>query len=116
MEEPLKRLRSGEKGIKPLHWQLAFPEVFKRGRGGFDTFVGNPPFAGKNTIADGSPDGILNWFKQPHPESHGNADLVAHFFRRCFTCCGPVARWPDCHQHHRPGRYPQQRPALDLPK
>ena len=42
----------------------------------------NPPFAGKNTIAEGSPDGILDWFKQLHPESHGNADLVAHFFRR----------------------------------
>jgi hypothetical protein len=46
--------------------------------------VGNPPFAGKNTIAEGSPEGILDWFKQLHPESHGNADLVAHFFRRCF--------------------------------
>ena len=44
--------------------------------------MGNPPFAGKNTIAEGSPEGILDWFKQLHPESHGNADLVAHFFRR----------------------------------
>ena len=56
---------------------------------GFDVFVGNPPFAGKNTIAEGSPDGILDWFKQLHPESHGNADLVAHFFRRCFDLLRP---------------------------
>jgi len=84
LAEPLERLREGEKGIQPLHWQLAFPDVFGRDQPGFDVFVGNPPFAGKNTIAEGSPEGILDWFKQLHPESHGNADLVAHFFRRCF--------------------------------
>jgi len=89
LAEPLERLREGEKGIQPLHWQLAFPDVFGRPEPGFDVFVGNPPFAGKNTIADGSPDGILDWFKQLHPESHGNADLVAHFFRRCFDLLRP---------------------------
>jgi hypothetical protein len=83
-QELCQRLMSGEKGITPFHWDLEFPEVFSEERGGFDVFVGNPPFAGKNTIAEGSPDGILDWFKQLHPESHGNADLVAHFFRRCF--------------------------------
>jgi hypothetical protein len=77
-------LAAGPKGIHPFHWELEFPEVFQDGRSGFDAFVGNPPFAGKNTIAEGSPAGILDWFKQLHPESHGNADLVAHFFRRCF--------------------------------
>jgi len=84
MAEPLERLRAGEKGVNPLHWQLAFPDVFSRSKSGFDVFVGNPPFAGKNTIAEGSPDGMLDWFQQLHPESHGNADLVAYFFRRCF--------------------------------
>jgi hypothetical protein len=63
--------------------------VFQNGRGGFDAFVGNPPFAGKNTIAEGSPAGFLDWLKQLHPESHGNADLVAHFFRRCFDLLRP---------------------------
>lgn len=86
---PLERLTEGEKGIRPLHWQLAFPDVFGRAEPGFDVFVGNPPFAGKVTIAKGSPDGILDWFKQLHPESHGNADLVAHFFRRCFALLRP---------------------------
>jgi hypothetical protein len=87
--EPLQQLREGEKGIKPLHWDVVFPDVFDRTNPGFDVFVGNPPFAGKNTIAEGSPDGILDWFKQLHPESHGNADLVAHFFRRCFSLLRP---------------------------
>ncbi|MEB3167596.1 MAG: DNA methyltransferase, partial [Synechococcaceae cyanobacterium] len=84
-----ERLTAGAKGITPFHWDLEFPEVFGEGRGGFDVFVGNPPFAGKNTIAEGSPEGILDWFKQLHPESHGNADLVAHFFRRGFDLLRP---------------------------
>ena len=89
IQEIRDRLAAGDKGITPFHWQLEFPEVFGDGRDGFDAFVGNPPFAGKNTIAEGSPEGILDWFKQLHPESHGNADLVAHFFRRCFSLLRP---------------------------
>ena len=89
VQEIRERLAAGERGIRPFHWDLEFPEVFSSERGGFDVFVGNPPFAGKNTIAEGSPDGILDWFKQLHPESHGNADLVAHFFRRCFSLLRP---------------------------
>jgi hypothetical protein len=89
IQEIRDRLAAGDKGITPFHWDLEFPEVFGDGHGGFDAFVGNPPFAGKNTIAEGSPEGILDWFKQLHPESHGNADLVAHFFRRCFSLLRP---------------------------
>ena len=89
VQEIRARLAAGERGIRPFHWDLEFPEVFGIEGGGFDVFVGNPPFAGKNTIADGSPNGILDWFKQLHPESHGNADLVAHFFRRCFSLLRP---------------------------
>jgi hypothetical protein len=32
LAEPLERLREAEKGIQPLHWQLAFPDVFGRER------------------------------------------------------------------------------------
>ena len=46
--------------------------------------MGNPPFAGKNTIGNSNPAGYLDWLKEVHPESHGNADLVAHFYRRSF--------------------------------
>ncbi|MFN9425497.1 MAG: Eco57I restriction-modification methylase domain-containing protein, partial [Cyanobacteriota bacterium] len=89
MEEPLERLRGGEKGIKPLHWQLEFPDVFDRAQLGFDVFVGNPPFAGNNTLIQGYPEGVLDWFKQLHAESGGLCDLVAHFFRRCFHLLRP---------------------------
>ena len=27
----------------------------------------------------------MDWLKEVHPESHGNSDLVAHFFRRAFN-------------------------------
>ena len=55
------------------------------GGSGFDAIVGNPPFAGKNSVAAGEAAGYPDWLKQIHPKSHGNADLVAHFFRRAFT-------------------------------
>ena len=71
--------------IAPFHWELEFPEVFERENPGFDAVVGNPPFAGKNTVAAANPAGYPDWLKQMHPESHGNADLVAHFFRRAFS-------------------------------
>jgi hypothetical protein len=58
--------------------------VFARANPGFDAIVGNPPFAGKNTIASGHPLAYPDWLKTLHPGAHGNADLVAHFFRRAF--------------------------------
>jgi hypothetical protein len=42
------------------------------------------PYAGKNTISKSSPRGYIDWLLEAHPESHGNADLVAHFFRAAF--------------------------------
>lgn len=76
--------RGAELPLAPFHWEIEFPEVFDRQNGGFDAIVGNPPFAGKNTMAAGNAAGYPDWLKQVHPESHGNADLVAHFFRRAF--------------------------------
>ena len=71
--------------LAPFHWELEFPEVFNRENPGFDSIVGNPPFAGKNTVAKANVAGYPDWLKQMHAESHGNADLAAHFFRRSFA-------------------------------
>ena len=68
----------------PFHWEVEFPEVFERENPGFDAFVGNPPFGGKNTVAAANIDGYPLWLKELHAKSHGNSDLVAHFFRRVF--------------------------------
>ncbi len=70
--------------VTPFHWELEFPEVFARSNPGFDVVVGNPPFAGKNTVADAYPPIYPDWLKQVHEGSHGNSDLAAHFFRRAF--------------------------------
>ena len=99
IEQSARVLHRLEPSLPAFHWEIEFPEVFlerspdgsirRRETGGFDVMVGNPPFAGKNTIAEGHPDGFLDWLKTVHPQSHGNADLVAHFFRRAFDLIRP---------------------------
>jgi hypothetical protein len=84
LEEISSRLRSGDKGIIPFNWDIEFPEVFDRENPGFDAIVGNPPFAGKNTTINAHAPGYQDWLKEVYPESHGNSDIVAFFFRRAF--------------------------------
>ncbi|MEH3037547.1 MAG: N-6 DNA methylase [Sphingomonas adhaesiva] len=78
-------LRASPIGITSFHWELEFEDVFTRANPGFDAIIGNPPFAGKNTIAAGHARAYPDWLKALHPGAHGNADLVAHFFRRAFS-------------------------------
>ncbi len=40
----LKRAEKALAGLRPLHFPIAFPEVFLRARGGFDVIIGNPPW------------------------------------------------------------------------
>jgi hypothetical protein len=81
LSEPL---RQGEHPVPPFHWPVEFPEVFGRDNPGFDAIVGNPPFAGKNITIAGNRANYLPWLQTLHEGAHGNADLVAHFFRRAF--------------------------------
>ena len=75
-------LQQGRHPVRPFHWEIEFPEAFDGDNPGFDAMVGNPPFAGKNTTLESNRYGILDWLKTLHPGAHGNADYVAHFFRR----------------------------------
>ncbi|MDM9383357.1 class I SAM-dependent DNA methyltransferase [Chlorogloeopsis sp. ULAP01] len=92
-----KQLRQADKSVKPFNWEIEFPEVFDRENPGFDAIIGNPPFAGKNTAINAHADGYMDWLKVVNPESHGNSDLVAHFYRRAFAllrksgCFGLIA-------------------------
>ena len=81
----LAELRNDGPPLAPFHWQIEFPEVFDRSNAGFDMIVGNPPFLGGTKISSilGGP--YRDWLKVLHKKSHGNADLVAHFFRRAFN-------------------------------
>ena len=105
---------AGEHPLRPFHWEIEFPEVFAGDDGGFDAIVGNPPFAGKNTLINGNRDTICDWLQTLHAGAHGNADLVAHFFRRAFGLLrqGRLLR-ADRHQHDRPGRHARERAARD---
>jgi hypothetical protein len=85
LPQRLAMLAQGPHPLRPFHWQIEFPEVFDRENPGFDAIVGNPPFAGKNTVAAGQKPGYGEWLQTLHEGAHGNADLVAHFFRRAFT-------------------------------
>ena len=76
--------RHGDPPLAPFHWEIEFPEVFERENPGFDAFVGNPPFAGKNNVAAANVGQYPDWLKTQHKGSHGNSDLVAHFYRRAF--------------------------------
>ena len=87
IQEIRDRLAAGDKGITPFHWSLEFPEVFGDGRGGFDVFAGNPPFAGKNTIINSYGGSYSEYLVDSCPRSNGKSDLVAFFFRRAFDLC-----------------------------
>jgi len=97
LAEPLERLREDEKGIQPLHWQLAFPDVFGRSGPGFDVFVGNPPFLGGIKISGTFGDSYLSWLQDKHGSADGNTDLCAYFFRKAHAlladrgCAGFIA-------------------------
>ena len=97
LNEAVGLLQKGEFIVTPFHWEIEFPEVFDRTNPGFDAIVSNPPFAGKNTLINGNREGYVDWLKVLHEESHGNADLVAHFFRSAFNlvrrdgCFGLIA-------------------------
>jgi len=80
----VKDLHSGTFPLMPFHWEIEFPEVFDRENGGFDVMLGNPPFMGGGKVTSANSVHYLDWIKTLHEDSHGNADIVAHFFRRAF--------------------------------
>jgi hypothetical protein len=97
LRERTREARAERQSLVPFHWEIEFPEVFDRAQSGFDSIVGNPPFAGKNTLKAANGDEYIEWLKTVHEGSNGNSDLVAHFFRRAFNllraggACGLIA-------------------------
>jgi hypothetical protein len=77
-------LKQGTYQLTPFHWGIEFPEVFARGNAGFDAIIGNPPFLGGSRISTNNGKAYLDWLLTYNEESHGNSDLVAHFFRQSF--------------------------------
>jgi hypothetical protein len=87
--EPLSALaltlKQGAHPLTPFHWEVEFPEVFARKSPGFDSILGNPPFMWGNRISTVYGEAYRDWLLVIHPGSHGNSDLVAHFFRSAVT-------------------------------
>lgn len=79
------RLAHGEHPVPAFHWEIEFPEVFSRENGGFDAFVGNPPFLGGRNITEQYGDLYSSCLRTLLPAMEGGADLVAHFYRRAFA-------------------------------
>lgn len=75
----------GEHRGRPFHWPLEFPEVFLRANGGFDAFVGNPPFLG-NRLWKGTYGAAYRRVVQMILEvPPGKIDLSVVFHRRAAT-------------------------------
>ena len=83
------RATHGPVALVPFHWEVEFPEVFDRPRGGFDAFVGNPPFMGGRNLSANAGETYCAWTIASHEGSSGGADLIAHFFRRAFGLLRP---------------------------
>jgi hypothetical protein len=81
--------------ISPFHWEIEFPEVFykrsvrsradgEQRSGGFDAFVGNPPFLGGMLITANDSSAYLDYLKLHFPSTGNRMDLCAYFFRRAY--------------------------------
>jgi hypothetical protein len=79
------RLKSAPHPIPCFHWEIEFPEVFSRENGGFDAFVGNPPFLGGRRTSTTLGVGFSEWLASIFLESSNNADLVGFFYRQAFN-------------------------------
>ncbi len=92
-DRTLKNLRAdlppGKPSRKPFHWPLEFPEVFRRGNGGFDALVGNPPFLGGGRISTVMGQAYNKHLSRIHAGASRKSDLACHFFRRAFDLLRP---------------------------
>ena len=79
-------LPNGRISRRPFHWPLEFPEVFRLGRMGFDSIVGNPPFLGGKKITGVAGTIFRNWLINVLANGrNGSADLAAYFFLRSYS-------------------------------
>lgn len=69
------------RGQVMFHWPLEFPEVIVK-RGGFDGFVGNPPFLGCKYFKPRLGVAYFPFLVSCGSTKPGRADLSAYFFRR----------------------------------
>ena len=67
-------------GRRTFHWPVEFPEVFKRG--GFDAYVGNPPYLGGKRISFRLGGQLFEFLKNSVGHAIGTTDLCVFFLLR----------------------------------
>lgn len=104
LEELQKRISSrlkinGGRSRQPFHWPLQYPEVFSTSKGGFDAFVGNPPFLGGQRISGAYGTDYLSYLTNHVTYADkSSVDLVVYFFLQAYrllrpnACMGLLAR------------------------
>ena len=81
-EEFEEKAEKERRGQRMFHWPLEFPEVIVK-RGGFDAFVGNPPFmGGKKITGHVGPEYRTHIVEHLALGAKGNADLCSYFLLR----------------------------------
>jgi hypothetical protein len=104
LESELRELQRGLcESQMPFHWPIEFPDIFvderpdplarevMHGASLMDAFVGNPPFAGKDTIVEMSTQAYQDWLRASFEGERGvrgNCDLSAYFFRQACALSG----------------------------
>ena len=78
LKEKAQTLLSGQ---TPFHWELEYPEVFIKENGGFNAFIGNPPFLSGARISSNFGDTYLAMLKILNPNAGGPVDLCSYFFQ-----------------------------------
>jgi hypothetical protein len=67
---------------RAFHWFLEFPEVFENG--GFDAFIGNPPFMGGTKISTNYGDYYYKYVRRKFTSFGGRADFCVLFFLQAY--------------------------------
>lgn len=76
------------RGRRTFHWPVQFPEVIARG--GFDCFVGNPPFMGGQKITGTLGTDYRNYLvERMAGGQRGSADFCVYFFLRAYDLLRP---------------------------
>lgn len=86
-----KRARSFLTRHPPFHWDAEFPKVLERG--GFDAFIGNPPwvsYAGR--AAQPIEDDLRTYYAETNPAFAGYRNLQGLFLSRCAGLLKPAGR------------------------
>jgi hypothetical protein len=80
--QEFEQVAAKERRVQTMfHWPLEFPEVIVK-RGGFDAFVGNPPYSGGKKIAQVQGDSFVSWTKSIVLPVKGSGDLCTFFLAR----------------------------------